>query len=219
MNAMLEGAMGPGCVCVVDDDEGIRGSLGSLFRSAGLAVALHDSPDAFLGAGLPEGPACLVLDIRLPGISGLDFQERLAAEGMGIPVILITGHGDIPMTVRGMKMGAVDFLPKPFSDEQMLAAVATALARDRERQAGAESDAQLRECYARLTPREREVLGLVVAGLMNKQVAAKMALSEITVKIHRGNVMRKMEAQSLADLVRMAEQLGVRDESAHRFNI
>ena len=208
-----------GCVCVIDDDAEIRGSLDSLFRSAGLAVALHDSPDAFLTAGPPPGPACLVLDVRLPGTNGLDFQERLAAEGKDIPVILITGHGDIPMTVRGMKMGAVDFLPKPFSDDQMLTAVATALAKDRERQAGAQSDAKLKDCYARLTPREREVLGLVVAGLMNKQVAAKMELSEITVKIHRGNVMRKMEAQSLADLVRMAELLGVRDAKVQRFNI
>jgi len=215
VNEMFEG----GCVCVVDDDPGIRGSLDSLFRSAGLAVALHDSADAFLTAGVPGAPACLVLDVRLPGVNGLDFQERLAAEGMGIPVILMTGHGDIPMTVRGMKMGAVDFLPKPFSDDQMLAAVATALERDRERQAGAASDAKLRDCFEKLTPREREVLGLVTAGLMNKQVAARMELSEITVKIHRGNVMRKMEAQSLADLVRMAELLGVRDESVHRFNI
>ncbi|MET3711881.1 FixJ family two-component response regulator [Sphingomonas trueperi] len=211
--------IGDGCVFVIDDDDEVRGSLGSLFRSAGLDVALHESPAEFLKAEQPAGAACLVLDIRLPGINGLDFQERLAAEGKDIPVIFITGHGDIPMTVRGMKLGAVDFLPKPFDDDQMLRAVATALARYRERQAGAESVASIKENYGRLTPREREVLGLVVAGLMNKQVAAKLELSEITVKIHRGNVMRKMEAQSLADLVRMAEALGVRDDNVRRFKI
>jgi FixJ family two-component response regulator len=207
------------CVCVVDDDGEVRGALGSLFRSSGLAVALHESPDAFLAAGVPAVPSCLVLDIRLRGESGLDFQERLVAQGIHIPVILITGHGDIPMTVRAMKAGAVDFLPKPFSEEQMLAAVSTAIDRDRARRAAAEGDARLQSFYERLTPREREVMGFVVTGLMNKQVAARMDLSEITVKIHRGNVMRKMEAQSLADLVRMAEALGVRDASIHRFNI
>jgi FixJ family two-component response regulator len=204
---------------VIDDDADVRGSLGSLFRSTGLEVALYETPEDFLAAGVPEVASCLVLDIRLRGQSGLDFQERLAAQGVHIPVILITGHGDIPMTVRGMKAGAVDFLPKPFSDDQMLAAVTAALETDRARRAEAAGTAQLQQCYARLTPREREVMGFVVTGLMNKQVAARMALSEITVKIHRGNVMRKMEAQSLADLVRMAELLGVRDESIHRFNI
>lgn len=208
-----------GCVCVVDDDPEVRGSLGSLFRSSGLEVALYEATDAFLAAGLPPIASCLVLDVRLRGESGLDFQERLAAQGIDIPVILITGHGDIPMTVRGMRAGAIDFLPKPFSDDQMLAAVAAAIDADRARRAQSAGTAHLYECYARLTPREREVMGLVVAGLMNKQVAGRMDLSEITVKIHRGNMMRKMEAQSLADLVRMAEQLGVRDETAHRFNI
>lgn len=208
-----------GRVCVIDDDADVRGSLGSLFRSTGLDVALYETPDSFLATGVPEVASCLVLDIRLRGESGLDFQERLAAQGIHIPVILITGHGDIPMTVRGMKAGAVDFLPKPFSDDQMLAAVDAALEADRARRNEAASTAQLKQCYARLTPREREVMGFVVTGLMNKQVAARMDLSEITVKIHRGNVMRKMEAQSLADLVRMAELLGVRDASIHRFNI
>lgn len=208
-----------GCVCVVDDDPEVRGSLGSLFRSSGLDVALYEAADAFLAAGVPPVASCLVLDVRLRGENGLDFQERLAAQGVDIPVILITGHGDIPMTVRGMRAGAIDFLPKPFSDDQMLAAVAAAIEADRARRARAAGSAHLHECYARLTPREREVMALVVAGLMNKQVAGRMDLSEITVKIHRGNMMRKMEAQSLADLVRMAEQLGVRDETAHRFNI
>jgi FixJ family two-component response regulator len=202
-------------------------------------VALYETPEEFLAAGVPDRASCLVLDIRLRGQSGLDFQETLVGKGIHIPVILITGHGDIPMTVRGMKAGAIDFLPKPFSDDQMLAAVAAAIDTDRARRdllvhqagddephhfalalcqpvvAGTEA---LKRCYDRLTQREREVMGFVVTGLMNKQVAARMDLSEITVKIHRGNVMRKMEAQSLADLVRMAELLGVRDESIHRFN-
>jgi FixJ family two-component response regulator len=207
----------PGCVCVVDDDAEVRSSLGSLFRSSGLDVALYETTDAFVRAGLPATASCLVLDVRLRGESGLDFQERLAGQGLDIPVILITGHGDIPMTVRGMRAGALDFLPKPFSDEQMLAAVGAAIEADRARRAQAAGNAQLHENYRRLTPREREVMGFVVTGLMNKQVAARMDLSEITVKIHRGNVMRKMEAQSLADLVRMAELLGVRDASIHRF--
>lgn len=208
-----------GCVCVVDDDPEVRGALRSLFRSSGLEVALYETTEAFLGAGLPSQASCLVLDVRLRGENGLDFQERLGRQGLAIPVILITGHGDIPMTVRGMRAGAIDFLPKPFSDEQMLAAVATAIEADRARRADAAGEAALHDGYARLTPREREVMGLVVTGLMNKQVAARMDLSEITVKIHRGNVMRKMEAQSLADLVRMAEVLGVRDATIHRFNI
>jgi FixJ family two-component response regulator len=207
-----------GCVCVIDDDDDVRGSLGSLFRSTGLQVALYDTTDSFLAAGVPGLPSCLVLDIRLKGENGLDFQEGLAARGIDIPVILITGHGDIPMTVRAMKAGAVDFLPKPFSEDQMLEAVAAAIERDRARRDESAGTERLKQLYATLTPRESEVMGLVVTGLMNKQVAGRMELSEITVKIHRGNVMRKMEAQSLADLVRMAEQLGVRDESIHRFN-
>jgi FixJ family two-component response regulator len=204
-------------VCVIDDDAEVRGSLGSLLRSAGFDVALFETPQDFLDAGVPDVASCLVLDIRLRGQSGLDFQETLAGQNILIPVILITGHGDIPMTVRGMKAGAVDFLPKPFSDDQMLASVAAAIDRDRARRADAAGNEVLRQCYDRLTPREREVMGFVVTGLMNKQVAARMDLSEITVKIHRGNVMRKMEAQSLADLVRMAELLGVRDETIKRF--
>ncbi|MES1975480.1 MAG: response regulator [Pseudomonadota bacterium] len=209
----------PGCVCIIDDDAEVRGSIGSLLRASGFEVALYETTAAFLAAGVPAIASCLVLDVRLPGENGLDFQERLVAQGLDIPVILITGHGDIPMTVRGMRAGAIDFLPKPFSDDQMLAAVAAAIDADRSHRAEAAGTARLQQCYERLTPREREVMGFVVTGLMNKQVAARMDLSEITVKIHRGNVMRKMEAQSLADLVRMAELLGVRDESIHRFNI
>jgi len=210
---------GAALVHVIDDDAGMRGALGSLLRSAGFEVALHASTDAFRAAAVVDAPSCLILDIRLRGENGLDFQDWLAAEGREIPVILVTGHGDIPMTVRGMKAGAIDFLPKPFSDEQLLRAVANGIEKSRERrEAGAET-ARLRQGYAKLTPREAEVMSLVVTGLMNKQVAARLSLSEITVKIHRGNVMKKMEAQSLADLVRMAEQLGIRDESIHRFNI
>jgi FixJ family two-component response regulator len=219
VSAVSVRAAAAGCVCVIDDDAEVRGSIGSLLRSSGYDVRLYDSPAAFLNADGPEAAACLVLDIRLSGESGLDFQERLACHGVHLPVVLITGHGDIPMTVRGMRAGAIDFLPKPFDDEQLLAAVAAALDADRSRRAQSADAAGLKALYARLTPRERDVMGLVVTGLMNKQVAAKLELSEITVKIHRGNVMRKMEAQSLADLVRMAEQLGVRDETIHRYNI
>ncbi|MET0373673.1 MAG: response regulator [Rhizorhabdus sp.] len=208
----------PDCVCVIDDDAEVRGSIGSLLRSSGFDVRLYDSPGAFLDAGQPQVPSCLVLDIRLSGESGLDFQERLAGHGIALPVVLITGHGDIPMTVRGMRAGAIDFLPKPFDDDQLLGAVTSAIAVDRTRREAAVDAAELKAAFANLTPREQEVMGLVVTGLMNKQVAARLELSEITVKIHRGNVMRKMAAQSLADLVRMAEQLGVRDETIHRYH-
>ena len=211
-------APSPGRVVIVDDDADIRGSLDSLMRSSGLAVSAYESTADFVAAGRPNEPSCLVLDVRLPGENGLDFQERLVELGLSIPVILMTGHGDIPMTVRAMRAGAVDFLPKPFSDEEMLEAVATAIGRDREALTAAAVDARLQELYDDLTGRERDVMGLVVAGLMNKQVASRLSLSEITVKIHRGNVMRKMEAQSLADLVRMAEQLGIRDETIRRFS-
>lgn len=206
-------------VHVIDDDEGMRGALGSLLRSAGFGVALHASTDAFRGFVETDTPSCLVLDIRLRGENGLDFQDWLVAEGRDMPVILVTGHGDIPMTVRGMQAGAIDFLPKPFSDEQLLDAVARGIAKSRERLGAGAAAAKLRQNFSRLSPREAEVMSLVVSGLMNKQVAARLELSEITVKIHRGNVMKKMEAQSLADLVRMAEQLGIRDESVHRYNM
>lgn len=207
------------CICVIDDDAEVRGALASLFRSAELKALVYESPREFLEAGLPDCACCLVLDVRLRGESGLDFQDQLAARGIAIPIVMMTGHGDIPMTVRAMRAGAVDFLPKPFSTEDMLAAVQRALDSDAARRATASDADRLRASFARLTPREREVMGLVVTGLMNKQVAGRLNLSEITVKIHRGNVMRKMEAQSLADLVRMAEQLGVRDETIHRYGL
>lgn len=197
-------------VIVVDDDADLREALSSLFRSIGLEVALFASAAEFLAAKLPDAPRCLVLDIRLPGVSGLDFQNQLTKSEMDLPIIFMTGHGDIPMSVRAMKAGAVDFLTKPFRDQDMLDAVAAAIEIDRVRRAEREAASRLRTLYASLTEREKQIMALVTSGLMNKQVAGEVGLSEITVKIHRGNVMRKMEAHSLADLVRMAEALGVR---------
>lgn len=214
----MTGATMKGSVCVIDDDAEVRSSIGSLMRSSGYDARLYEGASQFLDAGLPAGASCLVLDIRLSGENGLEFQERLLELGISVPVILMTGHGDIPMTVRGMRAGAIDFLPKPFDDEQLIAAVEIAIARDKERRAQSAEADELQRKFSSLTPRERDVLGLVVTGLMNKQVAARLELSEITVKIHRGNVMRKMDAQSLADLVRMAELLGIRDATIRRYN-
>ncbi len=196
-------------VVVVEDDEPFREALTRLFRSVGLNALLFGSADEMLQAKLPDVPTCLVLDVRLPGLSGLDIQGELSNSGPGIPVVFMTGHGDIPMTVQAMKAGAVDFLTKPFRDQDMLDAVNTAIEHDRKRRAAQNSASVLKENYGRLSPREREVMALVTAGLMNKQVAGKLGLSEITVKIHRGNMMRKMEARSLAELVVMAQSLGV----------
>jgi FixJ family two-component response regulator len=197
-------------VFVVDDDPSLRKALASLFRSVGLRVEVFGSAPEFLQSTLPDVPSCLVLDIRLPGPSGLDFQAELAKANIHIPIIFVTGHGDIPMTVRAMKAGAIDFLSKPFRDQDMLDAVATAVERDRKRRKDEKIISDLRAHFDSLTPREQEVLGLVAAGLMNKQIAAEIDLAEITVKIHRGHIMKKMGARSLADLVRMAEMLGVR---------
>jgi FixJ family two-component response regulator len=196
-------------VMIVDDDAAIRASLDSLFRSIGLETRLFSSPSELLGGTLPDGPACIVLDIRLPGVSGLDLQGQLTRQGIEFPIVFMTGHGDIPMSVRAMKAGAVDFLSKPFRDQDMLDAVTLALERDTQRRTQSAALDDLRAQYETLTSREREVMGYVTAGLMNKQVAGLMELSEITVKIHRGNVMRKMGVRSLADLVRKAEALGV----------
>ena len=202
-------------VCVIDDDDQVRASLDSLLRSAGYAARTFASPEEFLESG--DDADCLLLDVRLKNADGLAFQEELLASDAVVPVVLMSGYGDIPMSVRGMKAGAVNFLTKPFNDQEIIAAVGEAVERGRGLHAQARETAGLRARYESLTPREREVMGLVTAGLMNKQVAGRLGVQEITVKIHRGNVMRKMRAQSLPDLVRMAETLGVRETSASRF--
>ncbi|HXO68033.1 MAG TPA: response regulator transcription factor [Bradyrhizobium sp.] len=197
-------------VFVIDDDDSMRRALTNLFQSVGLKVEVYGSASEMLLSKLPDVASCLVLDIRLPGLSGLDFQTELARVNIHIPIIFMTGHGDIPMTVRAMKGGAVDFLAKPFRDQDMLDAVMTAIERDRKRREADKTVGHLQALLETLTPREREVLPLVSSGLMNKQVAAELGLAEITVKLHRGHIMRKMQAKSLADLVRMAEALGIR---------
>jgi FixJ family two-component response regulator len=197
-------------VFVIDDDPMVRGALSSLFRSVGLRVEVFESATALLKAQLPDVPSCLVLDIRLPRLSGLELQAELRASGVMIPIIFITAHGDIPMSVRAMKAGAIDFLTKPFRDQEMLEAVSGALERYRNRRNEEKSNSDVRTQFASLTPRQRQIMGLVAGGLMNKQIAAQVGISETTVKIHRGHVMRKMRARSLADLVLMAEHLGIR---------
>jgi FixJ family two-component response regulator len=205
-------------VCVIDDDREVRSALDSLLRSAGFAVRTFAAPAEFLACEEADDASCLILDIRLGDADGLEFQEELSRSEVPIPVILITGHGDIPMSVRAMKAGAVNFLPKPFGATDLLAAVKEALERDQRRRVEEEDKLSVRVRFEALTPREREVMGLVTAGLMNKQVAGRLGLSEITVKIHRGNLTRKMGADSLAELVRMAETLGAREESVSRYN-
>ena len=196
-------------VFVIDDDEAVRDSLKSLLRSVGLKVEAFGSAAEFLAIKPPNVPSCLVLDVRLPGVSGLDFQDELAKADIQVPIIFITGHGDIPMTVKAMKAGAVEFLPKPFRDQDLLDAVWVGIDRDRVRRESDSSTSKLRTSFESLTAREQQVIALVTSGLMNKQIAAEIGVSEITVKVHRGNVMRKMQAKSLAELVRMADRLGV----------
>jgi FixJ family two-component response regulator len=199
-----------GMVFVVDDDAAMRQSLKSLLRSVGLRVEVFASAQDFLRCTPPDLPGCLVLDVRLPGLSGLDLQRQMAEANLDIPIVFITGHGDIPMTVRAMKDGAVEFLTKPFRDQELLDAIQLGLERARQARAQRAQSQELHRRYLSLTPREREVLAYVVAGLLNKQIAGELGLSETTVKIHRHRVMEKMGADSVAGLVRMADRLGVR---------
>ena len=196
-------------VFVVDDDPSVRTSTERLVRSVGFKVRTFGSAAEFLESPRPEGPACLVLDVRLPGQSGLDLQRELTGSGLQIPIIFMTGHGDIPMTVRAMKAGAVEFLTKPYRKNQLLDAIRTAIERDRTSRRERLEAGSLRHRYEQLTPRERQVMGLVVAGLPNKQIASELATSERTIKFHRAHIMQKMEAESLAELVRIAGQLDI----------
>jgi FixJ family two-component response regulator len=195
-------------VFVIDDDPSMRLALEDLVSTVGLDVRVFAAPQEFLQSKRPDAPGCLVLDVRLPGMSGLTFHKELANEGVALPVIFITGHGDIPMSVRAMKAGAVEFLSKPFHDQDLLDAIHAAIEQDRKRRLQATRLAELRERFAKLTERERQIMSLVVIGRPNKQIAAELTLSEMTVKVHRGQVMRKMHAGSLPELVRMADRLG-----------
>jgi FixJ family two-component response regulator len=197
----------PATVHVIDDDVSLRDALGLMLPSVGLGVRTYTSVQEFLDAQAHNGPGCIVLDVRLPGISGLDFQSRSDRLGIHLPIVLMTGHSDVPMSVRAMKAGAVDFLPKPFRDQDMIDAVTAAIERDRARREADGAAAGIRERFASLSPREQQVMTLVTAGKMNKQVAFELGLSEITVKTYRGAVMEKMAARSFADLVRMADAL------------
>ena len=197
-------------IAIVDDDPSVREGLSSLIRSAGLKVETFESAQDFLARPAVEAPSCLVLDLQLPGLSGLDLQKRMAEVGLEIPIVFLTGHGNIPASVQAMKAGAVEFLTKPFDDEELLRAIQEAIERDRRTRQQHEDIRRLRDRYESLTAREQEVMQQVVSGLLNKQIAAELNITEFTVKIHRGRVMRKMHADSLADLVRMGENLGIR---------
>jgi FixJ family two-component response regulator len=203
-------------VYVIDDDDSMRRGLTNLFESVGLRVEVFGSAPELLERKLPDVPSCLVLDIRLPGMSGLDFQDLLEKAAIHIPIVFMTGHGDIPMSVKAMKAGAADFLTKPFRQQEMLDAVTAGFERDRKRRKDEKIVSNARALFETLTPREREILALVAAGLMNKQIAAEIGIAEITVKIHRGHIMKKMGTRSLADLVRIAEMLGIRHDQPLR---
>ncbi|MFM0124738.1 response regulator [Paraburkholderia sp. RL18-101-BIB-B] len=215
MTTETAGADGP-VVFVVDDDKGIRHALDTLMRSVGLRVETFESPDEFLRFPRSTGPGCLILDVRLRGKSGMAFHQEIVNSGMRIPVVFVTGHGDIEMEVKAMKAGALDFLANPFNDQDMLDAVAQALAQDSERLAAEAALAGLRASYQSLSTREKEVMASVLSGLLNKQIATEMNLSEITVKVHRGQVMCKMNARSMPDLVRKAESRGIQPRLFHR---
>jgi len=204
----------PPTVVVIDDDASVRKALDNLLRSVGLDVELFKSPQEFLQSNRPDRPGCIVLDVRFPGRSGLDMQRELAAVNTPLPIIFITGYGDIPMSVRAMKAGAVEFLTKPFRDQDLLDAVGVALEKDRARRANEMRLAELRSRFDTLTARERQVLALVIAGRLNKQIAGELGVSEMTVKMHRRQVMRKMQAAGLAQLVRLADQLGLGSQHA-----
>jgi RNA polymerase sigma factor (sigma-70 family) len=201
-------------VFVVDDDPSVRSTLKFLLSTVGLKVESYDSADSFLRGNPPDVPSCLVLDVRLPGLSGLDFQRELAARNIHIPIVFVTGHGDIPMSVRAMKAGAVEFLTKPYRDQDLLDAIRIALERDRDRRAKEKQATELQERFDSLTPRERKVISMVASGMLNKQIAGELGTAENTVKVHRSRAMEKMHAQSLADLVKMMEKLKARLEKA-----
>jgi RNA polymerase sigma factor (sigma-70 family) len=206
--------MSNGLVFIVDDDPSVRSSIKFLISTVGLKVETFDSADSFLHRQPPDVPSCLVLDVRLPGLSGLDFQRELAARNIHIPIIFVTGHGDIPMSVCAMKAGAVEFLTKPFRDQDLLDAIRIALQRDRERREQEKAAMELKERFESLTPRERKVISMVASGMLNKQIAGELGTAENTVKVHRSRAMEKMHAQSLADMVRMIEKLKGRSEKA-----
>ena len=205
---MKERAPSEPVVFVIDDDASVRDSLKNLLESVGLHAELFDSPQAFTKARLPDTPSCLILDVRLPGLTGLEFQNQLLKSGVSLPIIFITGHGDIPMSVRAMKLGAVEFLTKPFRDQDLLEAVRVALDRDRARRSDEKARTALHARFESLTAREKQVIGLIAIGLSNKQIAGEMGISSATAKVHRANIMRKMQARSLAELLRMADVLG-----------